>query len=104
MIKLFKEFRAVLSYIYSNDIISNQFVIYKNSNPFNKIKESFYYFIKGISVYSRGVLIINILAFLNLIFTIIIIIAFSNIEWEGFYLITLISSIFIKLAPVFIQE
>jgi hypothetical protein len=113
MINLLKEIRGLLTslFIFTKYIISKQSsalseqaIIIKNNNPFNNIKEYLSYFIKGISVYRRSLLIINILAFINLIFTIIIIIAFSNIELEGFYLITLLSSIFIKFAPVFIQE
>jgi len=109
MNKLFKEIRGILTslYVYSKNTINKQilFIFNKYHSLPHKIKKSFYYFIQGVSVYRKTVLVINILAFLNLIFTIIIIIAFSNVIEEGSFIpVALISSIFIKFAPVFIQE
>ena len=66
MSNLFKGLTKLLTslYMYTKYSINKQIIIIKNkyhSLP-HKIKESFYFFIKGINVYRRTVLVINILA------------------------------------------
>jgi hypothetical protein len=66
MSTLFKGLTKLLTglYIYTKYSINKQIFAIKNkyhSLP-HKIKKSFYYFIQGINVYRRTVLVINILA------------------------------------------
>jgi hypothetical protein len=95
-------------FVYTKYQINNQLVTIKSKYPFLKIKSLKYfkdYFIKWIQIYRRAELIINVLALINLIFTIIIIITFSNIiENEMLFLITLLGALISKFLPVFIQE
>jgi hypothetical protein len=89
----------------TNYTFKNQWNIIKNNLSFLRIKETFLIFLKWLKIYRRFLLVINILALLNLLFTIFIVIAFSDlIQWEGFYPLVFIGGLFIKFAPVFIQE
>jgi hypothetical protein len=101
----------ILSLVYLTlKILKNQWLIIRRSYLLllyqNKgIKESFYIFFKWLKIYRKLILIINILALLNLLFTIFIIITFSNlVELNELFPIIFLNTIFVKFAPVFIQE
>jgi hypothetical protein len=79
--------------------LNNNSLYFKNS-MFNKYSV----FIKSINFYKKIKLFYLLLTSLNLMFTLLIILYYSNVEWDIFTPLVLILGFLSKVTPVFIEE
>jgi hypothetical protein len=85
----------------NNEFLNNL----KNNQTFLIFKSKIVYLIKALKLYNRGILFINIIAILNIIITMVLIGIFTEFNIiEEVLSIPLLTSIFYKLTPLFIQD
>jgi hypothetical protein len=70
----------------------------------NSLLNSYSNFIRSINIYNRIKMFYIILSLLNLLFTFLVVLYFSNIEWDIFTPIVLLLGLLSKITPLFIED
>src|SRR6266540_3296696 len=104
IITILKRINEIFKYIFALPSKLDIKIIFINLYQYLKLMLPYLYQKLILKVFNYWKILAHIVAFLNLIFTIIIIISYTEINWGNLGVLTTLFTILIKLTPIFIVD